>query len=198
MKYILAALGGFALTLFTFAGGVALAISYLSADPVPLDSANPNRVVDYPSEIVRVDLASQDYERVGTVPVKPATPSMSDAHSPDVDEVTTAALPASDSLQMLSNEHVAWCSSRYRSYQMEDNSYRPYSGGRRECFSPYYDGSDTAEEEGAYLEASALGVGYDRDVTSEFVASCMARYRSYNVADNTYQPFGGGARVQCQ
>ena len=33
----------------------------------------------------------------------------------------------------LSNDHVQSCFSRYRSYRPEDNSYQPYSGGRRQC-----------------------------------------------------------------
>ncbi len=34
--------------------------------------------------------------------------------------------------------HVDWCYDRYRSYRARDNSYQPYSGGRRQCNSPYY------------------------------------------------------------
>ena len=33
--------------------------------------------------------------------------------------------------------HEDWCYSRYRSYRAYDNSFQPYTGGRRECFSPY-------------------------------------------------------------
>ncbi|MGK9283264.1 BA14K family protein [Sinorhizobium meliloti] len=34
----------------------------------------------------------------------------------------------------LTQEHVAYCFSRYRSYRPEDNSYQPYSGGpRKQC-----------------------------------------------------------------
>ncbi|MEM9330497.1 MAG: BA14K family protein [Pseudomonadota bacterium] len=34
--------------------------------------------------------------------------------------------------------HVNWCYNRYRSYREWDNSWKPYSGPRRTCFSPYY------------------------------------------------------------
>lgn len=37
----------------------------------------------------------------------------------------------------LSPAHVEWCYSRYRSYREWDNSYQPYEGPRRECYSPY-------------------------------------------------------------
>jgi hypothetical protein len=33
--------------------------------------------------------------------------------------------------------HVAWCYETYRSYRAWDNSYQPYEGPRRQCWSPY-------------------------------------------------------------
>lgn len=33
--------------------------------------------------------------------------------------------------------HVSWCYNRYRSYDVDSNTYAPYSGGRRACNSPY-------------------------------------------------------------
>jgi hypothetical protein len=33
--------------------------------------------------------------------------------------------------------HVQWCHARYRSYRVSDNSYQPYHGARRPCWSPY-------------------------------------------------------------
>jgi BA14K-like protein len=35
------------------------------------------------------------------------------------------------------NAHVNWCYSRYRSYRAYDNTYQPYYGPRRQCYSPY-------------------------------------------------------------
>lgn len=35
------------------------------------------------------------------------------------------------------NAHVRWCYDRYRSYRAWDNSFQPYHGPRRQCFSPY-------------------------------------------------------------
>jgi BA14K-like protein len=35
------------------------------------------------------------------------------------------------------NGHVDWCYSRYRSYRAYDNTYQPYYGPRRQCYSPY-------------------------------------------------------------
>ncbi|MBX3577816.1 MAG: BA14K family protein [Rhizobiaceae bacterium] len=33
--------------------------------------------------------------------------------------------------------HVEWCYDRYRSYRASDNTFQPYDGGRRQCYSPY-------------------------------------------------------------
>ena len=33
--------------------------------------------------------------------------------------------------------HTSWCYSRYRSYRAYDNTFQPYNGPRRQCYSPY-------------------------------------------------------------
>ena len=33
--------------------------------------------------------------------------------------------------------HVQWCYDRYRSYRAYDNTFQPYNGPRRQCYSPY-------------------------------------------------------------
>lgn len=35
------------------------------------------------------------------------------------------------------NSHVGWCYNRYRSYRASDNTFQPYHGPRRQCYSPY-------------------------------------------------------------
>lgn len=35
------------------------------------------------------------------------------------------------------NAHVNWCLNRYRSYRPRDNTFQPYNGPRRQCYSPY-------------------------------------------------------------
>ena len=37
----------------------------------------------------------------------------------------------------LSQAHIAWCYDRYRSYRHWDNSFQPYHGPRKQCWSPY-------------------------------------------------------------
>lgn len=35
------------------------------------------------------------------------------------------------------NAHTSWCYNRYRSYRAYDNTFQPYNGPRRQCYSPY-------------------------------------------------------------
>ncbi|WP_082910336.1 BA14K family protein [Sinorhizobium glycinis] len=35
------------------------------------------------------------------------------------------------------NAHLRWCLERYASYRLDDNSYQPFKGRRRQCNSPY-------------------------------------------------------------
>lgn len=35
------------------------------------------------------------------------------------------------------NSHAQWCYARYRSYRAYDNTFQPYNGPRRQCYSPY-------------------------------------------------------------
>ena len=35
------------------------------------------------------------------------------------------------------NQHIRWCENRYRSYRISSNSFQPYNGPRRICYSPY-------------------------------------------------------------
>ncbi|MGB3387422.1 MAG: BA14K family protein [Pseudaminobacter sp.] len=37
----------------------------------------------------------------------------------------------------MSQAHVNWCYNRYRSYRAYDNTFQPYNGPRRQCYSPY-------------------------------------------------------------
>jgi hypothetical protein len=37
----------------------------------------------------------------------------------------------------LNSAHIRWCYNRYRSYREWDNTFQPYHGPRRQCWSPY-------------------------------------------------------------
>ncbi|MGV1832693.1 BA14K family protein [Agrobacterium vitis] len=84
---------------------------------------------------------------------------------------------------------VAWCSDRYSSYRIEDNTYQPFGGGpRRACQAPQ------PVAGGAVAQASmpqATG-----DLAEAHVRWCFNRYSSYQAADNSYRAFSG-VRRQC-
>ena len=44
---------------------------------------------------------------------------------------------ANSNTQRGNSAHVEWCYNRYRSYRASDNTFQPYNGPRRQCYSPY-------------------------------------------------------------
>ncbi|MBX3577126.1 MAG: BA14K family protein [Rhizobiaceae bacterium] len=84
------------------------------------------------------------------------TASVSAEPEPVIEEdgagwATLTEMPDDPAARRLLQAHVDWCARRYRSYQPADNSYSPYSGGRRACFSPYI--AEFAAITGAPIEA---------------------------------------------
>lgn len=210
MKYLLATLGGAVLTLCIFAGGIAFAITYLAADRVPIQQPSRDASLVFRTDAVKVDPKQQDYERIEPRDIPERTVQSGSFIAdvdlvPEIDDIQTAALPDAR-LTSLSDEHVNWCRERYRSYRPESNSYRPYAGGSRECVSPFFEETTAGEDEAILVEASSsepIGdVNFHQAATTQFsdehIMSCFERYRSYRPRDNTYQPYNGGPRVQCQ
>jgi len=216
MKYVLATLSGMAVTLCAFVGGIAVAVAYLSADPIPVQKPSSAPAVTFTATPKKVNAAEQNYHRI---PSRLPADTLSESQVAElvrqgevddvqpIDAMTTTSISDRKAPEAtLSNEHVAWCSQRYRSYRKEDNSYTSYSGRSRECVSPYSDTIAHADEGPSYLEASVVGSPGKMShhdgaaaggVDSDHIASCFARYNSYRVEDNTYQPYGGGPRRLC-
>ncbi len=245
MRYVLAAFCGMIVTLIVFAAGVAFSLAYLAADRPAQLAKEP--ALEFPFEPVRIrsgDASRSDETRPSAkassaelLEVSSSDPASTTASLADVGKQNEAAQasgasfePAEETAPSATRDprHVAWCRDRYRSYQVETNSYRPYSGGLRECVSPYSNPDIDTEAETAALEPasepqfidgshypdyepvpagrwSATRNGLRRTAgpvrgatESDHIADCFARYRSYRPADNTYQPFGGGPRRQCR
>ncbi len=79
-----------------------------------------------------------------------------------------------------------WCSTRYRSYDPDDNSYQPYGGGpRRICAIPF----ELPMAPGR--QVADIGSANEPDANARW---CRERYSSYRVEDNSYQPFSGGRK----
>ncbi|AWM27747.1 hypothetical protein AOX55_00004968 (plasmid) [Sinorhizobium fredii CCBAU 25509] len=123
---------------------------------------------------------------------------------PDEGQTTASALPTG---------HDEWCANRYRSYRPSDNTYTPFSGGRRTCISPYMDPAMSPPEDVSSQPRDSFGEDVDDPstqmslsvdayenpaLTEEHVSYCFSRYRSYRPEDNSYQPYSGGPRRQCR
>ncbi|AZO45636.1 BA14K family protein [Mesorhizobium sp. M7D.F.Ca.US.005.01.1.1] len=202
MKAVLALVGGFVLTLAVFASGLAFAAWLIVAKPVhqakPADSVSQL----WTKDAQPVDKAAQGLERVAAA--QPAAPDAA-ARVPAPDSTNMGAVAPDAGEQRagrLPPAHVSWCADRYRSYNPDDNSYRSYSGQQRACVSPYL---DTAADQGAqqpaevtYVEGGASPLVAATDLSDDHVQSCFSRYRSYRPEDNSYQPYSGGPRRQCE
>ena len=218
MKYLLATLTGMAATLCVFVGGIAFAVAYLSAEPVPVQKLTSASSLTFTAIPKKVNPAEQDYQRVAsrlpadTLPesqvAELTVESEVDEGEAAIDHMATSSIASQDTPETaLSDNHVAWCSQRYRSYRKEDNSYTSYSGRSRECISPYSSATDSADDDPSYVEASitrsSSAAPYQDEavangLNSDHTASCFARYSSYRAEDNTYQPYGNGPRKQCE
>ncbi|WP_192360987.1 BA14K family protein [Mesorhizobium mediterraneum] len=221
MKAFSAVLGGFVLTLAVFASGLAFAVWILSAEPVRQAAPTSSVAELWPREPRKVNPASQRLERlparevpevpVDQVPVdRTSKPADSAALAPTV---TGSIKPATDEPQAVPAAHVEWCASRYRSYRPSDDHYISYSGEQRPCISPYLDAgpvepaAQPPDDGASYIEATDTWP-MDGDVPSDETAAaqlppdhvdyCFSRYRSYRPEDNSYQPYSGGPRRQCE
>lgn len=235
MKAVLIVLGGSVLAVTTFAGGLISATAMFTARNEPSHFASTDVSDLWTSEPVKIDTGARSLDRVAARPAspRPTAQASSALGGPTVAQARTAVSPFYDSGNSESGgaavgdtqpgmaaEHLEWCASRYRSYRPRDNSYTPFSGGRRQCESPYAitqrgaghtEGiqaiSEAPSGEDAFEKASGGGPLKEQIVADlgpstlseeEHSQSCFNRYRSYRVADNTYQPVSGGPRRQCQ
>lgn len=232
MKAVMIVLGGSVLAVTTFVGGMVSATAlWTTRTPTQLASANVTEL--WTTNPVKIDRAAQYLERTAdrSLPVSSnieasLEPSvrMDIQHSelildlPEPGLSGGARATSEDKPQEMTFEHLEWCASRYRSYRPRDNSFTPFSGGRRQCNSPYQsrhpfepaDARTISEEPYAKdpfeelstndIEVSQQVAGVDRFSPGDTVRvqSCFARYRSYRVNDNTYQPVSGGPRRQCR
>lgn len=163
MRTIAALIAGLLLSLTTFVAGLAVALTLLNAGEPEHRLDSQNTAALWPTEPVAVDKASQPFERLPARPApkekKPTVMSkagagaratlsstrtaLSTPETEELDTITTGAIEAEPTEMDAPRRtwktvaHVEWCSRRYRSYNAEDNSYRPYGGGRRACRSPY-------------------------------------------------------------
>jgi hypothetical protein len=242
MKMLAALIAGLLLSMTTFVAGLVIAITFLAAEESrhPLDGQDGTTL--WSSAPVAVDKSAQPFERLPARVTPPAqavaalSQAPADARSaidatpaetrngeePGVDPIVTGAVdPEEEQASWRDRAHADWCLRRYRSYDAESDSYRPYGGGTRACQSPYSDMSATelvrdnaadggdpesaawqeqspTDHDRAAIERIAFAQDADAPDDSDHIRSCLARYRSYRSEDNSYQPFDGGPRRQCE
>ncbi|ESZ53610.1 BA14K family protein [Mesorhizobium sp. L103C131B0] len=194
MKAILGLVGGFVLTLAVFGSGLVFAAWLLAAKPAREARPTVSVAELWTRKARPVDKTAQDFERVPpeqSAPADIATKKANPANQQPDPTVTGAIAPGE-----LPPPHLAWCASRYRSYDPDDNSYMSYSGQQRTCVSPYLAADRAAPREASYVEGAGAYAAAGGE--PDHVASCFSRYRSYRPEDNSYQPYSGGPRRQCE
>lgn len=220
MKSVASLLAGTALAVTMLLGGVVVASAVL----VPKEDVPRFTGLDvkdlWTLTPVRVDPQKQAYERLppryGSQVVMASTATKSDSPTdrqvaPVIQKLDIALTDAVTDVEThdaapttLPEPHVAWCHARYKSYSADDNSYISYRGDMRICMSPYLGPSPVDDTEGAGDEGEAILVqgsvegGSPVDISSAHAQNCLQRYRSYRPEDNSYQPYGGGPRMQCE
>ncbi|MFA6157398.1 BA14K family protein [Mesorhizobium sp.] len=210
MKTVLGMVGSLVLSLSMLAVGVSFAAWLVAATPAQ-PRARAASVADlWTRDVRKVDKASLTLERVPAAP--PAAPDAAARAQAPRPETAVAVVAEAQAQPALPAEHVSWCADRYRSYNPEDNSYRSYGGQQRPCVSPYLAANDNGDiiradtavqsaTEVGYVETAAAetdSMVAATDLSAGHVESCLGRYRSYRPEDNSYQPFSGGPRRQCE
>lgn len=199
MKAVLGLVGGFMLTLAVFGSGLVFAAWLLAAKPEREARPTVSVAELWTKKARPVNKAAQNLERLPAEEPAPADiaakePAQESAKQQPDPTVTGAIAPAG-----LPRPHLAWCANRYRSYNPDDNSYMSYSGQQRPCISPYLAADRaTPPAEASYVEGAGLGAYAATGGDTDHVASCFSRYRSYRPDDNSYQPYSGGPRRQCE
>lgn len=189
-------------------------------DAAVLWTSKPVSVSRDPSSFERLPARTALAEKQERPAEKDTLAAEAAADNNRIDPVTTSAVEAAFPEEEVRPEqniaHVDWCLRRYQSYDPDSDTYQPYSGRRRPCISPYLErgsasqgtiagAGETRDDDGyaredtdgqAVLEQAGLNDGQYLD--EEHIRSCMRRYRSYDLQSNTYQPYDGGPRRQCQ
>lgn len=243
MRAILLLLTTLVFAVTVFCTGLAVT-AHIIAEPEPHRFAHLDTPPLWTSEPVAIDPTKQNYERIAAIPAIASLPPVETkdqefaARSAEnypsetpvdqsVDGAQTSAVLRDDMPAMAAADpaHTEWCFERYRSYNMDDNSYQPYGGGpRAQCRSPWTpmaqngQANTTGDQYGIQMGEPSVGrelsagaqtvdMTSDPQLPREHAAAsapvgsheewCYARYRSYRVDDNSYQPFDGGPRRAC-
>lgn len=194
-----------------------------TSSPVPVDTGQQDyQRIDAAPAVASLPAVHVTQNKLADA--KAHTISMTGQETAEIDNLSTGALSGHDAPRTASLDpaHADWCFTRYRSYRIEDDSYQPYGGGPRvQCQSPWtpmpedVQAVGNGDNETMPLSGDPYSTGVindDADINGiEQVSArndraspagaheewCVARYRSYRVEDNSYQPFGMQSRKPC-
>lgn len=172
-----------------------IAASSMNFHYTPHKFANINASI-WTSSPVRVDRSAQAFTREpGSASVQTASNENVHEDAPDTIGARIIQTSATPDLQKpvasTTPNLASACQARYRSYRESDNTYQPFNGGpRRQCDAPAQ--SPTV---GMTVNDTASAVAQNPE--QDHATWCEARYSSYRIADDTYQPLGGGERRRC-
>jgi hypothetical protein len=135
---------------------------------------------------VKINRAAQSYERLPAVTSTYASSPVriTKATLLSAEKNNGLSMNASGKVAGLSGRHLDWCASRYRSFNADTNTYRSFGGEIRSCASPFANNQPDQFLDQA-VQSSSI---------SQQVAAWCARYKSYRIEDNAYQPHGGMRR----
>jgi membrane peptidoglycan carboxypeptidase len=130
--------------------------------------------------------------------VQPESTAVAAAPGTDAAQTTGAGSPGEPpTTQALAEQAPAGtcdpqaCAGVYRSFRAADCTYQPYSGAaRRTCEL----GDRRANASQPAAETTGAGPGMQAQC---HVDACSRIYSSFDPADCTYQPYGGGSRQLC-
>jgi hypothetical protein len=138
---------------------------------------------------VKIDRSAQSFERLPAVLSTYASSPVRIARGASLaEQKIVVSMNTADGSPTLSGDHLDWCASRYRSFDPKTNSYRSFRGEIRTCSSPFESRSSAPDQ---YLGQAAQS----SPLPERVAAWCAARYQSYRLEDNTYQPYGGERRT---
>lgn len=182
MKTVLAAVAGIGASVLLVSGAVAAASVFVKPD-----APHAFGTIDAPLWTFTPVYLSRQGQTAAEIMAansgRPAAVQTASSSSASLAPPTEGAIEPS-----FSEEHMAWCAERYRSYRADDNTYRSYSGVMKACHSPFESAPVAVSEE------VAGAIVADAPWTDAAAAWCKARYRSYRESDNSYQPYGGARR----
>jgi len=190
VKPILLLLGSLVLLLLVFLSGVIITANVI-AEPEPHRFANINAPDLWTSQPKEVDPARQAYQRLPDAP--PSQTAAAESSKPvatagqPASTTATAAAPTAGQATNAAVDHTMTASvqpsapiSAMMPQPINPNQPTPAPGAAPGSASPSGQQPQTPAVDAAQAQF------------------CYARYRSYRVEDNSYQPFDGGPRRQCQ